>query len=192
MRMKELPLTATLSNAQDVIIVDTVSKETRSRMMSSVRGKNTKIELDMRRRLFAMGLRYRLHRTDLPGTPDMVFPKYQVAIFLHGCFWHYHGCRLSSLPGTRQSWWEKKLEDNAKRDADAVSRLQKMRWRVLVVWECGFRKPKIKREEALDAIAARAADFIRSTRRWLEIPRLSRKPSPNKPGKDKRYGEKQR
>jgi len=160
--------------------------------MSSVRAKNTKLELEMRRRLFAMGFRYRLHRKDLPGTPDMVFPKYQAVTFVHGCFWHYHGCHLSSLPATRRSWWKKKLEDNARRDSKTVAELQSLGWRILIIWECGFRKPKTKRAEALNAIAARAADFLKSQQKLLEIPRLSRNGKFNKSGKGGTYGKKTR
>ena len=152
-------------------MADTVDKETRSRMMSSVRAKNTKLELEIRRRLFVMGFRYRLHMKDLPGTPDMVFPKFQSVLLVHGCFWHYHGCHLSSIPGTRRSWWKKKLEKNARRDSKTVSELQNLGWRVLTIWECSFRKPKTNRTEALDIIAARANTFLKSKRKLLEIPR---------------------
>lgn len=158
--------------------------------MSAVRAKNTKLEIEIRRRLFAQGFRYRLHARDLPGTPDMVLPKYATIIFVHGCFWHYHGCHLSSIPGTRRSWWKKKLEDNVKRDSEAVSELQNLGWRVLIIWECGFRKPKTNRAEALDIIAVRAAGFLKSKRRLLEIPRLSRSRKRLEPGKGRSYDEK--
>ena len=148
------------------------NKEVRSRMMSAVRAKNTKLELEIRHRLFRMGFRYRLHRGNLPGTPDLVFPKYRSIIFMHGCFWHYHGCHLSSIPATRSSWWRTKLEGNARRDSVAVSKLQKLGWRVLIIWECAHRRPKINRAEALDNISGQAADFLRSNRKRLEIPRL--------------------
>ena len=155
-------------------MVDTVDRETRSRMMSSVRAKNTKLELEIRRRLFAMRFRYRLHREDLPGTPDMVFSKHRSVVFIHGCFWHYHGCHLSSIPKTRWSWWQAKLHENAKRDLAAVSELQNLGWRVLVIWECGFRRPGTNRMEALDTISGQAADFLNSKQRLLEIPQLRR------------------
>jgi len=171
-------------------MTDTVNKETRSRMMSSVRAKDTKLELEVRRRLFAMGFRYRLHGKDLSGTPDMVFPKYQAVAFVNGCFWHYHGCHLSSIPRTRRSWWKKKLEDNARRDSEAVSELRNLGWRILIIWECGFRKPKTKRAEALDAIAARAAGFLKSKRRLLEIPRLPHGRNRYETGKGRSHDEK--
>lgn len=138
-------------------------------MMSSVRSKNTKPELEIRRRLFAMGFRYQLHRKDLPGTPDMVFPKYRAVVFVHGCFWHYHGCHLSSIPKTRRSWWKAKLEGNVRRDSTAISELENLGWRVLTIWECGFRKPGTRRAEALNSISIQAADFLKSTQKLLEI-----------------------
>ena len=156
-------------------MADTVDKETRSRMMSSVRAKNTKLELEIRCRLFDMGFRYRLHGKNLPGTPDMVFTKYRSVAFIHGCFWHYHGCHRSSIPRTRRSWWKTKLEENARRDSAAVSELRKLGWRVLILWECGLRKPKTNQAEALDTISARAANFLKSKRKQLEIPRLHSK-----------------
>lgn len=149
---------------------DTVNSKTRSRMMSSIRGKNTKVELEIRRRLFEMGFRYRLYRKDLPGTPDLVFPKYRSVIFVHGCFWHYHRCHLSVLPQTRRSWWTAKLQANATRDSLATTALKRLGWRILIIWECGFRRPKTDRAGALDSIAILAARFLRSQKEFLEIP----------------------
>lgn len=141
-------------------------------MMSSVRGKNTKPELEVRHRLFAMGFRYRLHRRDLPGKPDMVFPRHRAVVFVHGCFWHQHGCDRSAIPATRRSWWKKKLEGNRNRDGEVMSRLKELGWRVLVIWECSFRKPGTDRSRALDRIAARAGRFLSNRQSTLEIPRL--------------------
>ncbi len=152
-------------------MADTVNKATRSRMMSSVRAKNTKLELEVRRRLFTMGFRYRLHEKNLPGTPDMVFPKYRAVLFVNGCFWHHHGCHLSTLPHTRRSWWKKKLEGNRKRDSEVISNLKALGWRVLVIWECGFRKQKTNRADALNRIAKRAGNFLKSEQILFEIPR---------------------
>ena len=153
---------------------DIVSKETRSRMMSSVRAKNTKLELEVRSRLFAMGFRYRLHRRNLPGTPDIVFPRYSTVIFIHGCFWHYHGCHLSTIPVSRRAWWKDKLQGNRRRDGNAVAKLMTLGWRVLIIWECSFRRPRTNRSEALDRIAARAATFLKAGPSLLEIPRPAR------------------
>lgn len=121
-------------------MVDVVSPADRSRMMSGIQGKNTKPELTVRRMLFASGYRFRLHRRDLPGAPDIVMPGRRVAIFVHGCFWHMHkGCRFAKIPATRPEFWKAKLEANVERDRRAIERLQTLGWRVLCVWECSTR-----------------------------------------------------
>lgn len=105
--------------------------------MANIRGKNTKPEIVVRRLLHKMGYRFRLHRKDLPGTPDIVFPGRKALIFVHGCFWHQHkGCRFAVLPVTRRSFWENKLSGNVSRDRRAVAALRRDGWRVSVVWEC--------------------------------------------------------
>ena len=154
---------------------DAVTPRVRSRIMSGIRAKNTQIELEIRRRLFVMGFRYRLHRKDLPGTPDIVFPKFRTVIFVHGCFWHYHGCHLSVVPQTRRSWWLMKLRRTASRDLVATTELRNRGWRVLIIWECGFRKRSTNRTEALDSISIQAAEFLKSTQKFLEIPCSYRK-----------------
>jgi DNA mismatch endonuclease (patch repair protein) len=153
--------------------MDTVSKEIRSRMMSAVRGKNTLAELEVRRRLFAMGFRYRLHAKSLPGKPDIVLPKHAAVVFVHGCFWHMHGCHLSQLPATRQAWWRRKLYHNRLHDREVLLALRGLGWRTLVVWECGFRRPGIVRGAALDGIARRSGKFLLSQRNSLEIPAVA-------------------
>ena len=121
-------------------MVDVVSPADRSRMMSGIQGKNTKPELTVRRMLFASGYRFRLHRRDLPGTPDIVMPGRKIATFVHGCFWHMHqGCRFAKMPATRPEFWKAKLEANVERDRRAVEKLQMLGWRVLCVWECTTR-----------------------------------------------------
>lgn len=120
--------------------MDVVDSETRSRMMAGIQGKNTKPELLVRRYLHSCGYRFRLHRRDLPGRPDLVLPKYRLAIFVHGCFWHCHdGCVYAVTPKNRTSFWEEKLSGNARRDKAQLRRLNEMNWRVLVVWECGLK-----------------------------------------------------
>ena len=110
-------------------------------MMAGIQGKNTRPELVVRRMLFASGYRFRLHRRDLPGSPDIVMPGRKVAIFVHGCFWHMHqGCRFSKMPATRPEFWKAKLEANVERDRRAVEKLQALGWRVLCVWECSTRQ----------------------------------------------------
>jgi len=123
--------------------MDTVDKATRSRMMSNIRGKDTRPELLLRRELHRLGFRFRNHATSLPGKPDFILPKYRAAVFVHGCFWHRHvGCRLASTPATRPDFWNAKFEANIDRDARARDALLRSAWRVATIWECGLRKAK--------------------------------------------------
>lgn len=125
-------------------MIDVVDKATRSRMMSGIRGKNTSPELTVRRFLHAQGLRYRLHVKDLPGKPDLVFPKYRLVLFVHGCFWHrHHGCKYATTPASNQDFWNKKFKDNMRRDKEAVRNLKKSGWHVLVIWECEINEVKL-------------------------------------------------
>ena len=118
-------------------MVDVVDPATRSRMMSGIRGKNTKPELLVRKYLHARGLRFRLHVKDLPGKPDMVFPKYRAVVFVHGCFWHQHAdCKYATMPSTRGDFWANKLSDNVARDQYQSAVLAGLDWRVFIVWEC--------------------------------------------------------
>jgi DNA mismatch endonuclease, patch repair protein len=150
--------------------MDTVSGETRSRMMTAVRSKNTAVEFSIRRRLFALRFRYRLHVRELPGTPDMVFPMYHAVVFVNGCFWHNHGCQFSALPETRRAWWKEKLEGNRKRDAAVLSTLSELGWRTLVIWECSFRVRAADRNNALKRVVRRTVRFLHSRQRAVEIP----------------------
>lgn len=125
-------------------MADVVAPGVRSRMMSGIRGKHTKPELIVRRALFAAGYRFRLHRRDLPGAPDVVLPSRRVAIFAHGCFWHRHGgCKNAKMPSSRPDFWRDKLEGNVERDRRAVETLRAGGWRVLIVWECATRDPGV-------------------------------------------------
>ena len=119
-------------------MADTVSPQVRSRMMSGIRGRNTKPELLLRSGLHRLGLRFGLH-SKLPGRPDIVLPRHRVAIFFHGCFWHGHNCQLFRLPGTRQEFWLEKIEGNRRRDATANAALLQAGWRVATVRECAIR-----------------------------------------------------
>lgn len=113
----------------------------RSRMMAGIRGKNTGPELKLRYALFAVGFRYRLHRRNLPGSPDMVFPKYRAALFVHGCFWHRHmGCRYATTPKSNIEFWHRKFEGNVSRDERNHSMLRQSGWRVAIVWECALKR----------------------------------------------------
>lgn len=123
-------------------MADIVDPQTRSRMMSGIRGKHTQPEMLVRRLLHAMGYRYRLHARELPGTPDIVFRRRRLAIFVHGCFWHQHPdpeCRLAAMPKSRVEFWKPKLEGNRARDLAHVAALEAMGWKVLLVWECQLR-----------------------------------------------------
>lgn len=120
--------------------MDVVDKVTRSRMMAAITGKNTQPELALRRFLHAMGYRFRLHRKDLPGKPDIVMPKLRTCIFVHGCFWHRHGrCRYATTPKTRSEFWASKLSRNVERDLENVQALEAKGWTVMIVWECEIR-----------------------------------------------------
>lgn len=123
-------------------MVDIVDRETRSRMMSGIKGRNTEPEMIVRRLLHGMGYRYRLHAKDLPGRPDIVFRRRRAAILVQGCFWHRHpdpNCRLARLPKSRIDFWLPKLEGNRIRDQANLERLSSLGWRVLLVWECQLR-----------------------------------------------------
>lgn len=125
-------------------------------MMSGIRGRNTRPEMAVRRALFAAGFRFRLHRRDLPGAPDVALPGRKIAVFIHGCFWHRHsGCRYSKLPATRPEFWRAKLDGNVERDRRIVEALLAMGWRVLIVWECA-----IKDKGALSALQENLSVWI--------------------------------
>ena len=119
---------------------DVVSREVRSRMMSGIRGKNTRPELKVRRYLHARGFRYLLHDRRLPGQPDIVLPRYRTVVFVHGCFWHRHpGCQYAYTPRTRVEFWRSKLQANRARDLRVTSELRDLGWEVVTIWECALR-----------------------------------------------------
>jgi DNA mismatch endonuclease (patch repair protein) len=124
-------------------MVDHVSTEKRSQIMASIKSKNTEPELLIRKILYAAGYRYRLHGIKLPGKPDIVMRKYKAAIFIHGCFWHGHGCNLSKgLPKTRKEFWESKIINNKARDERNVDQLLSEGWRVCTIWDCALQRKK--------------------------------------------------
>lgn len=145
-------------------MADLVDPATRSRMMRGIRGKDTRPELAVRRALHAMGIRYRLHDRSLPGAPDLVFPRYRAVAFIHGCFWHGHGCHMFRWPASRADFWREKITRNQENDARAVASLAASGWRVAEIWECALRgRGRLPPQEVAQAVAA-----------WLEgdAPRL--------------------
>lgn len=146
-------------------MVDIVDKQTRSRMMSGIRGKNTKPELALRRALHARGLRYRIHCKEILGRPDLVFPKYRALVFVHGCFWHRHdNCRYATTPASRQEFWQDKFAANVRRDKTVRKTLLLKGWRISIVWECSLRKP-----DQVAATAAAISDWLVSDKKLLEL-----------------------
>lgn len=124
-------------------MADTVTPEERSRTMRAVKSRDTKPELVVRRLLHAMGCRFRLHRKDLPGNPDIVLPRHKKVIFVHGCFWHGHpGCKHADRPSSNTEYWHKKIDRNMERDQRAQQELAAQHWRALIVWECQTRDRK--------------------------------------------------
>jgi len=134
--------------------------------MAAIRGKDTKPEMVVRRAIHAVGLRYRLHHSELLGRPDIVLPRLRTVVFVHGCFWHAHACRGARLPMTRREWWRRKLEANVTRDARTRQFLRAAGWHVEVIWEC-----ELKTSRKVNALTRRllqrrvAAKEARSARR---------------------------
>lgn len=134
-------------------MTDVHTKEQRSRNMAAIRSKNTKPELMIRRLIHSMGFRYRLHKKDLPGKPDLVFPGLKKVIFVHGCYWHMHNCKFGKVrPKTNARFWSNKRKSNVVRDKKNITQLKVMKWKSLVVWAC-----QIKNE---DRLRARVLSFL--------------------------------
>lgn len=147
-------------------MTDIVDPETRSRMMSGIRGKNTRIEVLVRKELFARGFRYRINDRKLPGKPDIVLKKYNAVIFVQGCFWHGHGCHLFKWPSTRPQWWHDKIESTRKRDLYVCNLLHEAGWRQCRIWECALKgKYRLDTETVIDKLEK----WLHSTREQLEI-----------------------
>jgi DNA mismatch endonuclease (patch repair protein) len=141
--------------------MDVLTPEQRHYNMSRIHSRDTKPELIVRKWLWHHGYRYRLHRKDLPGKPDIVLPKYHVVIFVHGCFWHRHNCKYASNPTTRKEFWETKLNGNVERDKKNIRELIKLNWRILVVWECEIKKWDFTLE-------TRIVDFLHSGKNHIQ------------------------
>lgn len=146
--------------------MDIVDVKTRSRMMSSIRSKDTKIEIFIRKQLFSAGLRYRKNVNTLPGKPDLVFSKYNAVIFINGCYWHGHSCRLFRLPKSNVSFWEKKIKSNVARDLDNREKLENLGWRIGIVWECALRG---KKEMEKEKVIKELKNWILGEEKFLEL-----------------------
>jgi DNA mismatch endonuclease (patch repair protein) len=145
--------------------MDTLTPERRSALMSRVRSKNTKPEMIVRRLLFGLGYRYRLHVKALPGTPDLVFPSRKKVILAHGCFWHAHHCRYGRAPKSRKDFWDAKRIGNVRRDRAAKRELNRLGWSVRTVWECQLRRGTRDTEKRLVAFLGPRLASIRKRRR---------------------------
>ncbi len=119
-------------------MADTLSPQQRSDVMRRVQSKDTTPELAVRNVLHKQGFRYRLHQTKLPGKPDLVLPKHKMAVFVHGCLWHWHGCKRSRMPGSNVDYWTKKIARNVERDKSHLAALRDAGWRTAIIWECSI------------------------------------------------------
>lgn len=130
---------------------DTISQKRRSEIMSHIKSKNTSIELLVRKKLYSLGYRFRVNYKLLPGKPDIVFTKRQIAIFIHGCFWHGHeiGCRYSHIPQSRQEYWNNKISKTKQRDGAHIKELSENGWKVIIIWECEI---KTKFDDTIDKL----------------------------------------
>jgi DNA mismatch endonuclease, patch repair protein len=143
-----------MGRSKPALMADIVPAAVRSRMMSGIRARDTKPELVVRKGLHAAGFRYRLYDRRLPGKPDLVLPRYRAVIFVHGCFWHGHGCHLFRMPSSNTQFWQDKIAGNLARDRVAVERLRESGWRVAIVWECTLKgKTRRKPEEVTASLA---------------------------------------
>lgn len=142
-------------------MTDTRTKEQRRKIMQAVKGRNTRPEWIVRRLLHSEGYRYRLHVRRLPGSPDIVFPIRHKVIFVHGCFWHGHGCRIGKLPKTRLRYWRAKIAANRDRDVRKMAELRSQNWEVLTIWQCEIKD--------LEALKARLTAFLDEQKNPIDI-----------------------
>lgn len=126
-------------------MADVLTREQRHLNMSRIRSRDTGIEVKVRKELFKRGFRFRKNVRSLPGTPDIVLAKYRTVVFVHGCYWHRHsGCQYATIPSTRREFWEKKFEDNVRRDQECINELISLGWQVIVLWECELNKKQFE------------------------------------------------
>ena len=146
--------------------MDIVDKQTRSRMMANIKGKNTRPEMTVRSLLHHQGFRFRIHDRSLPGTPDLVFKKYRAVIFVHGCYWHRHEyCRLASTPKQNKGFWRKKFDANICRDGIVYFKLKYLGWRTAIIWECAIRD-KTHLPDYIETLMV----WLKSDCEYIEIP----------------------
>ncbi|EGO9938281.1 very short patch repair endonuclease [Enterococcus faecium] len=125
-------------------MTDKISKEARSRNMSHIHSNNTKPEITVRKYLFSKGLRYRLYDKRFPGKPDLIFPKYNTAVFVNGCFWHHHNCKFGTTPKSNTGYWVEKFKKNQDRDLKNYESLKAIGWKVIIVWECDLKNKNVE------------------------------------------------
>ena len=146
-------------NSPDNAVVDHVSKTKRSQIMRAVRNTDTAPEIAVRRTAHGLGLRYRLHNRELPGKPDLVFPRWGVCLLVHGCFWHRHpGCPRATVPKTESEFWLEKLTKNVERDMRVKKQLESLGWQVATIWECETKKPEVLKGLLLNIFCCNAGD----------------------------------
>ena len=156
------PLNPTIRNQ---ISVDVVNTATRRRMMAGIRSTNTGPEVCVRKSLHGFGFRFAHGHSELPGRPDLVLPRWRVAVFVNGCFWHLHGCTLSTIPSSNSAFWSVKLSANATRDKHNIQALINSGWRVLTVWECALRGSVAKSH--FDKRMTEVATWIREKKKMI-------------------------
>ena len=148
------------------ITMDIVDKQTRSRMMANIKGKNTRPEITIRSLLHRQGFRFRIHDKSLPGKPDLVLKKYKAVIFVHGCYWHRHeNCKLASMPKQNRAFWMKKFDANICRDGVVYFKLKSLGWRIAIIWECAIRD-----KSNLPLYINRLVCWLKSESEYIEIP----------------------
>lgn len=149
---------------------DVHNSQTRSKNMAAIKGRDTKPEITIRHGLHRAGFRYRLHANDLPGKPDIVFPRHNAVLFINGCFWHQHHCHLFKWPQTRQEFWQKKITGNVANDRKKLHMLHELGWRIAIVWECALKgKSRIPHEATIQMLA----EWLKSDDKKLEIQGLT-------------------
>ena len=150
-------------------MIDIVDSKRRSEMMAGIKGRDTLPELTVRRTAHRLGLRFRLYRKDLPGCPDLVFPRHRLAVFVHGCFWHRHdGCHYAYLPKSHIGFWREKFAGNVERDGRSENALRELGWRVLVIWECETRDERTIRKQLFKHIEHSESNLYQKNQRLFE------------------------